>query len=79
MFEDYVKERDSIGYDYLLFSSKVDSGQIDIFELPSDFIKNDSKFKLTAKKAQINDILFYLFNNNGALSVNSEINPADQR
>ena len=79
LFEDYVKERDSIGYDYLLFSSKVDSGQIDIFELPSDFIKNDSKFKITAKKAQINDILFYLFSNKGSLIVNSEINPADQR
>lgn len=75
LFEDYVKERDSLGYDYLLFSSKIDSGDVDIFDI-DDTLKVEKNVETTAQSAQINDLLFYIYHNQGLLNVKDEINPS---
>jgi len=77
IFEDYVKEKDSLGYDYLLFSSKVDSGEIKLFDPKKalegleDLSDEDKINKVDqAKRHMQNDILFYMFNKNGSLTIN---------
>ena len=36
IFEDYIKEPNTVGNNYLHFSSKIDSGEIDLFDYTND-------------------------------------------
>lgn len=81
LFEDYMKERNSVAFNYISFSSKIDSGEIDILdinEILKDSIeyqdaleKNDQeliqKLREKAKRELDNDLLFYTFNKRGLL------------
>jgi hypothetical protein len=81
LFIDYVKEEDSLGYDYVMFSSKIDNGDLNLYDLQRDLDNNpeyqiavtnkDIKeiARLTAKgqRELENDILFYSLNKNGIL------------
>jgi hypothetical protein len=79
IFEDYVKERNSLGFDYLLFSSKVDSGEIDLFDhkeslkdLPENVSSEEmANLEKRAKEHMENDVLFYGFNTAGKLALNN--------
>ena len=33
LFQDYLKESDSLGYNYVMFSAKLDSGELDVFNV----------------------------------------------
>ena len=79
LFEYYAKEEDGLGYDYIKFSSKLDNGEIDLFD-PLERLNSNSDYltadedqkKLMENKARReieNDILFYTFNKNGKLWV----------
>lgn len=79
LFQDYIKEKDSLGYDYTSFSSKVDSGKIDLFDIENDlnndpnYIEADEAEKANLRKKALqeldNDILFYTFNQKGSLTI----------
>lgn len=79
LFQDYIKEKNSLGYDYVMFSSKVDSGEVKLFDYLADLERDpnyagaDEKEKeiqrAKAKRELANDILFYSFNTYGKLSV----------
>jgi hypothetical protein len=87
LFEDYMKESDSVGNNYIKFSSKVDSGEINLYDVRvqlqnsseyQDAIeRNDLELKNNLeKKAElelINDLLFYGFNANGKLSIQGQM------
>lgn len=84
LFQNYAKEKDSLGYDYIKFCEKIDSGEVNLFDYMSnlekdpDYINADSKSKLEmeakAKREMINDVLFYAFNDKGSLSIHTPIN-----
>ena len=79
LFQDYIKEKDSLGYDYVMFSSKVDIGEVKLFDYLSNLSNDpnyqgaDDKTKLEletkAKRELANDILFYSFNVYGKMSI----------
>ena len=83
LFEDYMKEPTSLGYDYLLFSSKLDGKNINLLDYKSrinqDVLDNyTDPVEKEAKRNQLinqarqelyNDILFYTFNDKGKLSI----------
>lgn len=87
LFQDYVKEKDSLGYDYVKFSSKVDSGKVDLFdalidlENNPDYISADAdekrKMEAIAKQELDNDIVFYAYNTGGRLYVKNEGRPKE--
>lgn len=87
LFQDYVKEKDSLGYDYVSFSSKIDSGAVDLFDALMD-LKNDTnyisadedekrKMEIVARQELDNDILFYAYNTTGRLYVKNEGKPKE--
>lgn len=57
LLEDYSKDENSLAHDYLMFSSSLDSGQINLFEDDSD------------TNMIINSFLLYTFNKNGVLDI----------
>ena len=87
IFEDYIKEPNTLGNDYLHFSTKVDSGEIDLFDYMSDLkeiadktVKSQddlNKIK-QSKDAMENDILFYTLNIMGKLNVLDPITGASK-
>lgn len=87
LFQDYVKEKDSLGYDYVSFSSKIDSGAVDLFDALMD-LKNDTnyisadedekrKMEIVARQELDNDVLFYAYNTTGRLYVKNEGKPKE--
>ncbi len=71
LFDDYIKDSNNIGNDYLRFVSKVDFNEVDIFEIPE--LGQDAEAVTTREKIvsdQIDDILFMLLNNRGQLYIN---------
>lgn len=82
LFEDYMKERNSIGYDFLLYSSKVDAGEINIFDINQEIANEVSLAEKqivsinpyeTAVKTRDYNLLFYLYNTKGELLVDKEV------
>lgn len=77
IFEDYVKDKNTLGYNYLNYASDVDSGKIDIFdfshefELLSENLEENKKEELFEELLlrQENDILFQAFQKNGELRI----------
>lgn len=84
LFQDYMKETDSLGYDYITFSSKLDSKTLRIFD-PMERLKDNFEYlgadpkrqaellEIT-KKELINDLLFYAFNKSGLLHIKDKKN-----
>jgi len=71
LFDDYIKHKHTVAHEYLEFSSGIDSGQVDIFELPATegaAEAQDSNIKL--KQEQTESILFSVFGRRGELTVN---------
>lgn len=83
LFEDYIKEDDSLGYDYVMFSSKIDKGDLNLYDLEKELLENpeyilalesDDKTTMAKLRTKIqreleNDILFYSLNKNGKLYI----------
>ena len=77
LFEDYIKDKNTLGYDYLNFASDVDGGKIDVLSVEDqlNFAKGQNNLtddqvvelrqELTTKLE--NDILFTVFQKNGEL------------
>lgn len=77
LFQDYMKETDSLGYSYITFSSKLDSRTLKLFD-PIERLKDNLEYldadpkrqaellEIT-KKELANDLLFYAFNKYGLL------------
>ena len=59
IFQDYIKEKDSLGYNFVSFYSQVDSDRINLI----DNIDSEED-----KEAFENNLLFYLANNEGSLN-----------
>ena len=83
LFEDYMKEQDSVGFDYISFSSKMDSGKINLLDI-NEILKDSAEYldaldkddqeliqslRNKANLELVNDILFYAFNKRGLLSI----------
>ncbi len=83
LFEDYMKEQDSVGFDYISFSSKMDSGEINLLDI-NEILKDSAEYQDALDKDDqeliqslrnkanlelVNDILFYAFNKRGLLSI----------
>lgn len=84
LFTDYMKEPNSLGFNFVTFSSRLDSGELSLFTYQDklatnpDYI-NGTKEEQTnlaeiAKREMINDILFYTFNLKGQLYVRDIVN-----
>ena len=79
LFEDYIKEKTSLGYNFVHYSSLLDSGEIDIFDylklkdssLPKEELEAEKK---KAEEELINDLLFYTLQKRGILYVRSKAN-----
>ena len=77
IFEDYVKDNNTLGYNYLNYASDVDSGEVDVFDFSHEFELlsenlDDSKKKELYEELllrQENDILFQAFQKNGELRI----------
>lgn len=88
LFEDYIKEKDSLGYDYVMFSSKIDSGELNLFDLQRELnnnpeyisavkdgdLKTQRELESKVQRELENDILFYALNDKGELSIKGEGN-----
>ena len=75
IFEDYMKERNSVAFDFLMYSSKIDSGQIDVFEIDEDEITGEHSvpYKL-AKMARDYSILYSMHHEKGVLNLKNPDN-----
>ena len=62
LFEDYIKEPDTLGRDYLDFARKVDNSEIDLFKT----------FSKAEQNALENAILFYVYNTGEGLNFMDE-------
>ena len=81
LFQDYAKRIDTLGYDYINYWSKIDSGKVDLFDYKeklnqdSDYLTADSKkqseMESKAKQEVTNDILFYTFHTKGEMYIKS--------
>ena len=81
LFQDYAKRIDTLGYDYINYWSKIDSGEVDLFDYKeklnqdSDYLTADSKkqseMESKAKQEVTNDILFYTFHTKGEMYIKS--------
>ena len=80
IFEDYVKEKDSLGNDYIKFGVLVDKGDVNLFDIDQeyarlvtdDMTKEDQdalREELITK--QENDIIFHGYHKSGKLKVKS--------
>jgi len=83
LFEDYIKEEDSLGYDYVMFSSKIDSGELNLYDLEKELSRdpeyllaqrNEDKLKILELRKKIkteleNDLLFYSLHKQGSLAI----------
>lgn len=67
-----------MGYKFVTFSSKLDSGELNLFDYTRNILDSGQTpeemeiAEETAKKEMINDILFYAFNAKGELSVKDQ-------
>ena len=66
LFDDYIKHKDSIGRSYLDFSTLVDSGEVDIFEVDESL---DPEMQNELKEYQAYSILHSVFNKKGSLKI----------
>lgn len=66
LFDDYIKHKDSIGRSYLDFSTLVDSGEVDIFEVDESL---DPEMQNELKEYQAYSILHSIFNKKGSLKI----------
>lgn len=86
LFEDYTKEKESLGSDYIQFSATIDKGTLKLFDLERD-LENDAEYKVAidsnnkeelaklrkkVKEELDNDILFYALNSGGSLVIGSK-------
>lgn len=70
LFDDYIKHEDSLGREYLDFVSSVDSNRVNIFEIPELGTDTEAiNLRNQLYSNQIDDILFMLFHNRGALNI----------
>lgn len=79
LFQDYIKERNSLGYKYVTFSSLLDSKNLKLFDiekrlaLEQEYFSEDKDTKEKAinkvKQEWINDIMFYAFNKFGNVNI----------
>jgi len=86
LFEDYMKEKASLGYNYVMFSSRIDSGKLNLFDLQRELdntheyivAKRDGDNKtMTDLEAKVrreleNDILFYSLHTRGELAIRND-------
>ena len=70
-----MKERNSVAFDFLMYSSKVDSGQIDVFEIDEDEITGEHSVSYElAKTARDYSILYSLHHEKGVLDLKNPDN-----
>lgn len=76
LFQDYFKEKDTLGYDYVTFTGKWDSREVVLFDPKSDLeglTEEEKVKKINEDRIKMdNDILFYTFNKAGKLSVRTD-------
>lgn len=72
IFQDYVKDRNSIAYKYLDFSRKIDLREVDIFKIDIDPTLSDGSKNVLYDKllhSFKNDVIFLALNKRGAVNV----------
>lgn len=77
LFQDYMKEPNTLGNDYVRFTAKFDSGEVKLFDYDVNIIEDESEEEKDNKRkmnmiSSDNDILFYAFNDSGKLSVKTK-------
>lgn len=68
ILESYMKETNSLGYDYVRYYSEVDRGNIDLFESLKN--KHGSNWETVLR----NNIFFHINNNRGRVRIKGDIN-----
>lgn len=72
LFEDYIKYKNTIGHEYLMYCADVDAGKIDIFKIPElGDTTEDINMQNKLEENQIDNILFMTFHKGGKLYVSS--------
>lgn len=82
LFQDYVKEEGTLGNNYIHYATKFDSGEIKLFDIDQTLLRHPEytedltpvakeTLRNRVKKEIENDILFYAFNDRGALYVDN--------
>jgi len=86
LFEDYMKEKSTLGYNYVMFSSKIDSGELNLFDLQRELDNNHEYIEakrngdnkaIADLEAQVrreleNDMLFYALHTRGELNIKND-------
>ncbi len=68
LFEDYIKDENTLGYNFLNFYSNVDLGKIKVFDIEMDAQTDEEKtLKNNLEKYLEQDIIFLLLHNKGRL------------